>query len=1756
MAGRAKQQINQKRDLIRLSRSPCLLLTSCLLFAANINPAQAVPTVSATETAAFPNHGDAYARVNDIITYTVTISDSGTDATGVQFSNPTPANTSDVAGSLNATPVAVDDTYPQTVLANMTVNTATSGFSVVSNDFAGYSGGNPVAAASLTITAFDATSLNGGAVTMTTSGANVGRFTYTPAPGFTGTDSFNYTISNGVSGTPAGSATAKVTITVSGPVIWFVDSTAPGGGNGTWTGTNAKAFQTIAQADAVDAANHRIFVLNNSVSSINYGNAITLNTGEWLIGQGAINSPTNTFDALMGISPGTDTPARPSIGGVRPTIAVSSGTGVTLASGNTVRGLNVTNSNGSGISGGAVGTLTLADFNVTVTGGTALSLTTSGTATATGTNNLSATTGTALNVANTTIGASGLNFQSISANGAVNGIVLNTTGTSGGLTVTGNGGTCSSAADCTGGAIQNSTGSGILFTSTASPSLTRLNLTDSAGGAADDGIVYTNVTGTVTIDTCAILNSPHNGVTVDNFNTNMTGFAMSNSTVSCAAGQPCQPSGSIGNDAVFVRIRGTSVLTSGSVTNSTFSGVRATGLQVFAQDSGRIGSSSGGAIVSPVASNSFTVSGSTFTNNGNAIDFSQAQVANFAFQILSNNITGTRGNVINAFSAAGSDTGPTAHAHVGKIDSNFIGTQGTKDSGSVLGNGIRAVIQGQNTQGSITISNNTVREVPNAGNGIISLFGQDGAATTPAGTSARFNVTSNTLPQNSGTNQNIGCGAGVPCTDFGIFVLADQDVPVCANITGNTIYDVTTGAGGVSDVYLAERAGPPAGAQLTIQGSGASTTFINANNTLTGASKSIDEGGNTTTVASCGTFPLLLACRDELAAAAKPTDIRVADVLVRSALPKVAAQPPVTEVPKPSDGYHEISQPELDQVVAASIAHWSATGLKDNQLEALRALKFTVAELPRLHLGEANGNQIRLDRSASGSGWSLDETVISNRVDLLTAIMHEMGHALGLPDTYSEQDRDNIMYGYLTKGERRLPMKDQAKGVKPNRDGVIHFLGSPVVIGTLPAGKSVKITFQNTITAAVPTITSQGTVSGTNFSSILTDDPGVGGASDPTVVPVAFPPTSFSAASPPNGKKNTVYAGYTFVANGNPAPTYTMQSGTFPPGLSLSSAGALTGTPTSSGLFSSLVVRASNVAGFLDSASFSITINEPPTFTSASSTTFTVGTNGSFQLTASGYPTTFTFTNTGNSLPSGVTLTSAGLLSGTPAAGTGGSYSLTFQADNGISPAATQSFTLTVNQAPAITSASSTTFTVGTAGTFTATATGYPPPTFSETGALPGGVTLSSGGVLSGTPNADTDGSYPFTLKASNGVGTDATQSFTLTVNPVTCTPAPANMISWWPGDGNASDLVGGHDGTLGGGATANATGEVDKAFQFQGTTEVVTVPNSSVYDFGTNPFTIDTWVKFTSVSGSDVFVAHDEGTGFFNKWIFWLKSGNLAMQLNGPAVGGQVDFGVPFAPTTGVWYHVAVTRSGSTYKFYVNGAQISPDQTNAATFPPANAPLTLGKAEALASLNGYLDEVEIFSRALTGPELAGIYYAGRFGKCTPPLQLSSAVSEKTHGGAGTFDVPLPLTGPLGIECRSGPVEGEHKLVFTFSNAVVSGNASVFSGTGSVSGSPTFAGKTMSVNLTGVTNAQQITVKLSGVTDAVAQVLADTTVSMNVLLGDVNANRLVNSTDTSLVQAQSGQPVSASNFRKDVNANGLIDSTDTSIVQSKSGTGF
>ena len=257
-----------------------------------------------------------------------------------------------------------------------------------------------------------------------------------------------------------------------------------------------------------------------------------------------------------------------------------------------------------------------------------------------------------------------------------------------------------------------------------------------------------------------------------------------------------------------------------------------------------------------------------------------------------------------------------------------------------------------------------------------------------------------------------------------------------------------------------------------------------------------------------------------------------------------------------------------------------------------------------------------------------------------------------------------------------------------------------------------------------------------------------------------------------------------------PTPSLS-ETGSLPSGVTfvdnLDGTATLAGTPAlGTGGTYRFTLTAANGTDYTQN--FVLTVDQPPIISTAHATTFTVGSVGTFTVTATGPPAP-AISETGN-LPSGVGFVDNGngtaTLSGTPAVGTGGSYPFVVLAQNGLSPSAAQNFTLTVNEAPAITSDPGTTFKVGVSGTFQITTTGFPSGhsmTVSEVGALPAGVNLlqNSNGTwkLSGTPAPLTGGSYPLALTASNGIGTAANQSFTLLVNqaPVITSAASAAFV-------------------------------------------------------------------------------------------------------------------------------------------------------------------------------------------------------------------------------------------------------------------------------------------------------------------------------------------------------------------------------------------
>jgi len=214
------------------------------------------------------------------------------------------------------------------------------------------------------------------------------------------------------------------------------------------------------------------------------------------------------------------------------------------------------------------------------------------------------------------------------------------------------------------------------------------------------------------------------------------------------------------------------------------------------------------------------------------------------------------------------------------------------------------------------------------------------------------------------------------------------------------------------------------------------------------------------------------------------------------------------------------------------------------------------------------------------------------------------------------------------------------------------------------------------------------------------------------------------------------------------------------------------------------------------------------------------------------------------------------------------------------------------------------------------------------------------------------------------------------------CTPAPSGLVSWWGGDNNALDMVGGYNGTLHG-DTTYAAGKVGQSFSFDGNGDYVSIPQSANLPVrGTNSFTIDAWVKNSDGSMFNVFAFRpNENTNvqFFidgTTTSIWVPEHWLA-QIN-----HNVD------PTE--WNHFAYVRNGNTWRLYVNGVQVGSDIIDAIDLGNPITTQNIGAPGCVCGqwAKGQIDEVEIFNRALSAEEIAAIYNSGSAGKCrscTPP---------------------------------------------------------------------------------------------------------------------------------------------------------------------------
>jgi hypothetical protein len=293
-----------------------------------------------------------------------------------------------------------------------------------------------------------------------------------------------------------------------------------------------------------------------------------------------------------------------------------------------------------------------------------------------------------------------------------------------------------------------------------------------------------------------------------------------------------------------------------------------------------------------------------------------------------------------------------------------------------------------------------------------------------------------------------------------------------------------------------------------------------------------------------------------------------------------------------------------------------------------------------------------------------------------------------------------------------------------------------------------------------------------------------------------------------------------------------------------------------------------------------------------------------------------------------------------------------------------------------------------------------------------------------------------------------------LTVNPIpSCDPAPSGLVSWWPGEGNASDGIGGNNGVVETGTTFTA-GMVGQCFSFDGVSGCVMTTNTPPLTNIQNTFTMEFWAYpqkditlptqgddngYPGTSGQSYAVFPDwGGTG-------GPAGAGVSVGMNGIAVIEQADGYVPslltYANSLNGWVHVAVVYSNKQPTLYVNGVDVATGLTSTRTFVYPSKNLggnTLPPWQSYGPYQGLLDEVSIYNRALSAAEVAAIYNAGSGGKCPVPITIISQPVSQTNlvGTTATFSVGASGTGPLSYQWFFGasPLSQQTNSTLVLSN--------------------------------------------------------------------------------------------------------------------------
>ncbi len=460
------------------------------------------------------------------------------------------------------------------------------------------------------------------------------------------------------------------------------------------------------------------------------------------------------------------------------------------------------------------------------------------------------------------------------------------------------------------------------------------------------------------------------------------------------------------------------------------------------------------------------------------------------------------------------------------------------------------------------------------------------------------------------------------------------------------------------------------------------------------------------------------------------------------------------------------------------------------------------------------------------------------------------------------------------------------------------------------------------------------------------------------------PAITFAATSLATADYKVAYSASVMASGGAGTLTYSLASGTLPAGLALSASGMITGTPTATGSFP-FAVAAADAFGDKQMQSFTLKVVYPTlTISPASLPNAYVGVSYMQALTASGGSGAgFVWSvSSGSTLPAGLSLSAAGVLSGSPT--TSGSSSFGVTVSDSAANTANQTYTLVIKPALAVTTATTLpTGFVGTSYSQQLMATGGSGTGYAwsvATGALPAGLTLSSGGLITGSPTAA--GAFSFSAKVLDSVGNAATANFTIQVYAAFTLSAPSATV---PGPGTTGGV---YNGTI----TATG-GSGSYAWSITGLPSdgISASPNGGMVNLSGTP-TSATTVTFTA-SVKDTVTNQTLGPNTYS--IVVSNPAPLTLPSTTPSTLG--------AATVGQAYNGSVMVAGGAgpYTWTINGTTVS------------GAGLALSNGLSASNAGGNALMISGTPTATTSVSLANVAVKDNTGATTGPDTYSIAVN-------------------------------------------------------------------------------------------------------------------------------------------------------------------